>query len=889
MLTGFDIDAAGAAYDGKQVYVTPRALGSFVTQINHIDLTRRSPSYENRLSKYSHRNFEVYWSGLDRSRIDPTIFERSFRRTLGLARLLVLERLPTNSARQAYLNKRRTERGRPTKDQSMYSLRGNIKDSHEYEVADWQPDDEVSNYNTFTVPYGQGFHAKRIEKLCYTRDLLFNAEWNQPKDRKVYLHRHPAFFGRVQDVVEDCCGSCPTPVTPEEMEVTEKEAQVYISGKVSFLVDDAGRQQIGSFKPLTEQDWTDMAYVGNTARLCQSIVDGDMDDVLDWLSQEGADPNKRDYTGRTPLHLATMVSTPEIVRCLIEHGARLMARLADGKTALHLAASRGHVEIIRILMAKSTENEEAEKKRQAKQRKVSLDVGKPAANPRRRAQENEEAKEDEQGIPDSDGQLTEVDASETEAPSATTGSFLEVASADANDGDGDVIVTDGSADEPDYYHVDVLAWDIPCSPLHLAIVEAREDAVKVLYNVSIYCLARSQSSKGALADWTQYGADVILPVKFLGSGSAGTAAILTLALALALPREQAKSMARLLLRLGATSSQADSNGYTALQRYVDSGRNEMIDALLDHDKVGVKTVLNHLTFSPFSWDLGTNSPIHSAVVHGDSLLVLKLLNAGALPQIDFDVWLKSAKLSTFRSSLGDLDVSRQKYQNSMEQPLVTAVRAGNIGAAMKLLDKGADPSAMTSESQCLLKYECMRSYTKGWTALDLVKDLIQDLSNYKGEKPSMREPCLQPGTDEYLHKIKPCTYQHWMVSGDIESIREEFELDETRYRAEVKRSETSWGIGEKREAIDEALSGLEKLESALVAKGGKIFVELFPDIEAAKRTRASCGRETARETEMPNEYEFEFRFKYDSDMNETRRDRYIELCVFLCTFDGHQG
>ncbi|EQL02260.1 DUF1275 domain protein [Ophiocordyceps sinensis CO18] len=39
----------------------------------------------------------------------------------------------------------------------MYSLRGNIKDSHEYEVADWQPDDEVSNYNTFTVPYGQGF------------------------------------------------------------------------------------------------------------------------------------------------------------------------------------------------------------------------------------------------------------------------------------------------------------------------------------------------------------------------------------------------------------------------------------------------------------------------------------------------------------------------------------------------------------------------------------------------------------------------------------------------------------------------------------------------------------------------------------------------------------
>lgn len=127
ILTGFDIDAAGAAYDGSQVYVTLRALASFITQVNHIDLTRRSPSYENRLSKYSHRNFEIDWPHLDRSRIDPTIFERSFKRTSGLARLLVLERLPTNSAREAHLNKRRTERGRPTKYQNGSSLRGNIR------------------------------------------------------------------------------------------------------------------------------------------------------------------------------------------------------------------------------------------------------------------------------------------------------------------------------------------------------------------------------------------------------------------------------------------------------------------------------------------------------------------------------------------------------------------------------------------------------------------------------------------------------------------------------------------------------------------------------------------------------------------------------------------
>lgn len=205
ILTGFDIDCSCAAYDGEEVYCTPRALQSYITQINHIDLSRRSPSYENRLSKYSHRGFEVYWPDLDRSRIDPTIFERSFLRTLGLARLLILERLPTSSARDQYLAKRRKERGRPPLNRGrIYQLGGNIKDAHEDEVAEWVEEEEASSYHTFTIPYGIRFHAKKIEKLCYTRDLLLNAEWNQPEKREVYLHRHPAFFGRFDDVINDC-------------------------------------------------------------------------------------------------------------------------------------------------------------------------------------------------------------------------------------------------------------------------------------------------------------------------------------------------------------------------------------------------------------------------------------------------------------------------------------------------------------------------------------------------------------------------------------------------------------------------------------------------------------------------------------------------------------
>lgn len=490
ILTGFDIDAAGGAYDGKQVYVAPRALGSYITQINHIDLTRRSPSYENRLSKYSHRNFEVYWPDLERNRIDPTIFERSFQRTLGLARLLVLERLPTSTARETYMNKRREERGRPTFHSTAYYRRlgGNIKDFHEDEVADWVDEGDVSNYHTFTVPYGEKFHAKKIEKLCYTRDLLLNAEWNQPKEREVYLHRHPAFFGRVQDIVEDCCGSCPTPVTPEEKEAAEKEGEIYISGKVSFLIDNPGRQQIGSFNPLTDDDWTDMAYIGNTARLCQSIVDRDLEEVKDWLAQEDADPNKRDYTGRSPLHLAVTSSTPEVVQCLVDSGARITARLADGRTALHLAAERGNPEMVRILMEKSTANEEEYEDQQSRLRAAKFGDGvdgklqkKGAAKKETDDDEDHSDDSDEDSDEDSDGEVIDGEETEADVFSIATGSFVKVKNEDQDDGKSSV--PEESLDEPDYYKIDVLSWDTPCSPLHFAIAGGHEETVSILCEV----------------------------------------------------------------------------------------------------------------------------------------------------------------------------------------------------------------------------------------------------------------------------------------------------------------------------------------------------------------------------------------------------------------------
>jgi len=150
ILTGFDVDCSCAAYDGKQVWAAPRAMTAYMTQTNTIDLTRRSPSYESRLSKYSHRGFEVYWPLLERSRIDPTIFERNFARTVGLARLLVLERLPTKTEREMYMDERRAERGRPQINRFYrHNGGGNIKEKYEDEVAEWVSQEEVSDYREF--------------------------------------------------------------------------------------------------------------------------------------------------------------------------------------------------------------------------------------------------------------------------------------------------------------------------------------------------------------------------------------------------------------------------------------------------------------------------------------------------------------------------------------------------------------------------------------------------------------------------------------------------------------------------------------------------------------------------------------------------------------------
>lgn len=222
-----------------------------------------------------------------------------------------------------------------------------------------------------------------------------------------------------------------------------------------------------------------MAYVGNTARLCAAIVDGDLEHVEDWLAQEGANPDTRDFTGRTPLHLAVMSSTPEIVRRIVDAGARLVARLADGRTALHLAAARGNVEILKILMDKSVANEAEYEEKQDQKRLARSKNDDVATKKNEGMTDITDRKSDEE----SDVEMVDgdEDGSDVEARSMATGSFVEVKGKGATAGADEATLD--NEEEPNFFDVNVVAWDTPCSALHLAITEGHDEIVRTLCQV----------------------------------------------------------------------------------------------------------------------------------------------------------------------------------------------------------------------------------------------------------------------------------------------------------------------------------------------------------------------------------------------------------------------
>ncbi|KAL8692808.1 MAG: hypothetical protein Q9224_003884 [Gallowayella concinna] len=800
VLSGFDVDCSCFAYDGSQVYGTPRGIAAFMTQTNTIDLTRRSPSYESRLSKYAHRGFEVYWPDLDRSRVDPTIFERSFARTMGLARLLVLEQLPKPGDREEYLDQRREERGRPSVNtyyRSQRSLPNNMKDNDPDDIPEWVYDDEVSNYHSFTVPYGPKYHAKKIEKLLYTKDILLNAEWNQNKDRTVTLHRHPCFIGPVESVIQDCCGFCPEPQTDEEREVAEEESKIYVSGEVSFMKDDPGRQAIGSFNPLTDDDWTDMAYIGNTQELCQRICEGDVDFVDAWCKENPDGLDRRDHTGRTPLQLAAHVSTPKVLNCLINHGARIVARLVDGTTALHIAAARGNEEMVIKLLKKSEANEveEAEKedRKKAEKQKNPSPLKKDS---------NDQDEEDKMSVCGSDEDMEEI-SSEEDDTAMTEGSFVKVADKkglldeDALDGDND--------SEPDVYDVNVFAWDTPVSPLHLAIIGGHVEVINALIGT--------------------FGADALLPIKVVDEYSRSPKhAIMTLVLAARLSGSSALHVTNELLSLGASSAQADNQRISAFHYLVAKRKVELLKACVHNDGAAAKSALNHLVVESPRWRPRADTPLTTAIKTGNAELVDLLLDMGAKPDIGLDAYISacSAGRQDNYYTSGHQDLAKL-WRETIVQPILLAVDHDMPEVIMKLIEAGADINTIDKDAhESVAEFkENNKQHLYGKSVLDAVASKIKELEREIASKLELAQPITLQHEDFYLEGSKSGSYAHWYLSRSVEKARSVVsDWVECRTK-KIEESKNQAGQTQRSEALKALKARFADLQQHLQKRGAK--------------------------------------------------------------------
>lgn len=594
--------------------------------------------------------------------------------------------------------------------------------------------------------------------------------------------------------MHDCCGFCPEPKTDEEREVAEVERKVYVAGDVEFMKDDPGRQAIGSFNPLTDDDWTDMAYIGNTQELCQRIADGDATFVDNWCKKNPDGVDRRDHTGRTPLHLAAQSSTPQILKCLVENGARIVARLLDGMTALHLASARGNVDMVIALLEKSEANEaeEAEKENRKKANKASS------------SQSAEEGSEDENSV----GRLSE---SSSEAETTTTEGFVKVADMKIPDEDA----LDGHDEsEPDVYDVNVLAWDTPVSPLHLAILGGHNEVIKTLIGT--------------------FGADALLPIKIINSYSRGPShAIMTLLLAARLSGSTSTSVTHDLLAHGASSAQADLQHVSAFHYLVAKGNIDLLKACIGQDGAATKSALNQIVMEGAYWRSSVDTPLTTAIRTGDTKLVNFLLDAGARPVIDLNSFASTyaaemEQRAYYRGSEG----ASKAWREQVVQPVFLAVENDMPDIVLKLLEAGASIDTIDRDAhESVDRFKANdKSHLKGKSLLDAVATRVEALSAAMENKDEIPKPQLLHVGSSYLERAKRGSYAHWFLSRSVEAAKNIVKGCEEYRNNRMKEETDRHDKQQKLEALKSLQARFVDLHKQLKKRGAKPLDELHPEM-----------------------------------------------------------
>ncbi|KAF9817272.1 hypothetical protein IEO21_03532 [Rhodonia placenta] len=694
ILAGFDVDAPCCAYDGRRVWANPRAIVAMMRQCNTVDMTRRSPSYEVRLAKYSSRDFEVYVPTLRRDDVDPTIFERAISRIQGLGRLLVLEKIRNGIARENYVDARRALRGRPDAQRNWRRQarkhKGDLKTDVDFTGL------EMNDYDSgaLHIPYGPGWDARRIDKLVYQTVCAVFSLFN-PNNKGRRLHRHPAFFGTMSECLEDCCENCPEPENEEEKQVQAKEDDTYVRGRIQFIEEDPGRQSIsGSFNPIDVGEWAEQAYIGATERFFKAVASGDRQAVAALVQEDAQHLDRRDHVGRTPLQVAVLSRAVDIACDLIEAGARLTPRIADGRTALHLAAQLNLADVVRKMLERSAINAERTEASKTTAPQKAGDETRTVGSDGGDEDDDSHEEDDDDGHDESDeGWVVEGRGQPGKVVKAAT----DVDEAQALDNES----------EADILDVNAADWDFVFTPLQYAIITGSTAVVDLLIahgaDVSLVTVANG---------WNVQQFDHLTLTALTSNETVGC------------------EIAPKLVAAGATSSQADENLFTVLHRLVRSGKADLVLTLLRCDP-SAKAVLN----TPFVDQQGnTVYPVVSAIDKGYYSVLAVLLAYKAklvFGEDDFDHFRTIRKPQWYYTN-GD-------YLDRARMPLEAAAQRRDDVVSL-LIDAGVDinlPLAITKSYQS--------QYAPHHTLLDWIQSATHKARAAQG-KPS------EPDTEDALQE-----------------------------------------------------------------------------------------------------------------------------------------
>ncbi len=150
-------------------------------------------------------------------------------------------------------------------------------------------------------------------------------------------------------------------------------------GKYSNILDAALDKNIAAVKKFVKADPNSVKETDESGRTALHIASHlASKEMVELLLEKGADPNKKDISGRTPVDFAIVGSNPVIEKALKSHGGKdslvligaakandvITARSAieqgtnihgydpSGMTALHWAAKEGNVDVARLLIEK---------------------------------------------------------------------------------------------------------------------------------------------------------------------------------------------------------------------------------------------------------------------------------------------------------------------------------------------------------------------------------------------------------------------------------------------------------------------------------------------------------------------------------------------------------